>query len=749
MRTQPGSWHGSERALPESRAGLQRLPIAEGALAALYLLSSVFAFRVTNSPDAFAPIWPANAIAAAALIRFESLRVAPALALVAIAAVLGNVIGAQEPLQLALPLALIDLLGVGLTVWVYRFLIRFPVPAISINQGAQMTAVMGFASPAVVALLGGILGHLVFGAPWLDATLRWWVSDALGACLFAPPIILYSGDAVRRLMSRRFAARNVATMAASLAFCYIGIRYVRFPFVVIGVPLLIAAFSLGGFGTAVLSLLSGVAVIALWRFGVLPKGLEATEHAISMSRLPLWALMSTLLPPIAVAIGTDERRLSARKLRLSEGRFRQSLARSPIGTVIVNLEGLWVETNAAVQSMLGYTAEEFRSLPFGALTHPDDREETLLRWDDLRSGRAPVYETEQRFRHKNGAWIWTRMVVSRVEVDAGEPPHYLFQMESLESRRTAERALAQERELLKTTLRAIGNGVIATDANRRITYLNAAARDMLGLSPTQLEMPFREAATLTDPASSQPAPDLLGRCLALGKVMRRPSACALHRPDGTISFVVVSASPLFADDGQVTGAVVVLQDVTEQYQHDKETSHQARHDTLTNLVNRIEYQRRAKRAFERARMLDECAAMIAIDLDRFKLVNDSGGHAAGDAVLRRVAAVLKSVVRQSDTVARVGGDEFAIVLENCTVQRTAAIAQQLLDALNPMQIQWEGTDYEIGASIGVAFITPETPDEAAWLAAADRACYSAKRAGRGQLRTAGDEFDTAGERGVA
>jgi diguanylate cyclase (GGDEF)-like protein len=179
-----------------------------------------------------------------------------------------------------------------------------------------------------------------------------------------------------------------------------------------------------------------------------------------------------------------------------------------------------------------------------------------------------------------------------------------------------------------------------------------------------------------------------------------------------------------------------MQDATEQSQRDREMTHQARHDALTGLVNRFEYQRRAKRAFQRSRMLGESAAVIAIDLDRFKAINDSAGHAAGDAVLAHVATVLRSVVRQSDTVARLGGDEFAIVLENCGCERTSEVAEKILGALNPLRTPWNGASYEIGASVGVAVVTQELPDESAWLAAADGACYSAKRAGRGMLRTA-------------
>jgi diguanylate cyclase (GGDEF)-like protein len=128
--------------------------------------------------------------------------------------------------------------------------------------------------------------------------------------------------------------------------------------------------------------------------------------------------------------------------------------------------------------------------------------------------------------------------------------------------------------------------------------------------------------------------------------------------------------------------------------------------------------------------------LIAIDLDRFKAVNDTGGHAAGDAVLRRVAEVLRMSVRERDIVARLGGDEFAVILPHCPPARIQAIGDQIVRALNPLGTSWEGGTYTIGASVGLAEITPHYKTDTEWLAAADEACYRAKNEGRSQLRRA-------------
>jgi diguanylate cyclase len=127
---------------------------------------------------------------------------------------------------------------------------------------------------------------------------------------------------------------------------------------------------------------------------------------------------------------------------------------------------------------------------------------------------------------------------------------------------------------------------------------------------------------------------------------------------------------------------------------------------------------------------------MAIDLDRFKAVNDAAGHAAGDAVLCEVASACRLTVRSSDIIARLGGDEFAIILDNCSEDRAKYIGQQLLRALNPLEIEWEGSRHTIGASIGLAMNTIGMSDEKTWLETADKACYEAKRQGRGRLRIA-------------
>ncbi len=716
---------------------IARLPLAEAAVAGLFFAAALTAIVVTRSAGGAAIIWPGNAIAAALLIRMPGVRwITIAVALFG-AGLLADTLGSGDPPALAAAMALANLAEIGVTAWLFRSVIQFPLPNLSVTQAAQMAVIFAAAIPALTACLGGWIVHDGLGAPLWPATWDWWSSSFIGACLFGPPICLYSSGSARRLVSRRFLAQNLTLTAICLASVYVSMRFLGFPFVVIGVSLMIAAFRVGGFGAAVLSALSGLLVIALWVLGIRPPGAGMLQHAVGVIGLPIVAIAATILPPTAVGLASDERRKATKALRLNERRFRDSMEHSPIGTVLADLGGMWMTTNAALERMLGYSAAEFRALSASILAHPEDRPDIDRRLQLLRNGDAPTYEADRRFRHKDGSWISARVAVSLVRDEAGRPLHLIGHIESVDARKRAERELADERQRLVTTLRAIADAVITVDVAMCITYVNAAAEELLGHTIDQIrDRQLDDVMILTDARTLRPTTDVVGRCVVRGEVVRREEPCVLHRPDGSVRFVTDVASPVFSADGQVAGTVVVLHDATGIRERDRELSHRATHDVLTGLVNRFEFERRAREVFERARHVDRGATLLVVDLDRFKTVNDSGGHAAGDAVLRRVGEVLMSSVRHSDTVARIGGDEFAVLLDRCGTDRAQAIASQILRALNPLAVEWNGATHTIGASVGLATILKSHADAAAWMTAADQACYEAKRDGRGQSRVA-------------
>jgi diguanylate cyclase (GGDEF)-like protein/PAS domain S-box-containing protein len=704
-------------------------PAAECLLAlALFAIDSA-AIYLIGTVGGIALLWPGNAIAAALLIRLPRVRWASAAGLILLATYLADALVAHRPPQVSLLLTLSNGMEIALMVTAFRFVRRYPYPHITVEQSAIMTAVFGVAIPGVCSLAGGA-AQAAYGAGFAEGALDWWSSHALGACLLGPPLILMSRKGLEGLVRKTAGEQTVLTALICMGATYFAVRYMRFPFVLIELPLLIAAFRYGGFGTSLFSLCSALTIITLWGFGVRPFGLDRADAADSFSGLPVIALLLTVMPPVAVGLGTDARRALTRALRENERHFHTALEHSPIGMLVADLNGIWGYTNRALQKMLGYTAEEFRALPPGGPSMASDWQESTTRWGRLLTGEIEYYEIERRFQHKNGAWIWAHVAVSLLRDANGAPSGLISQIESLETRLRAEERLAEQREKLRTMLQAISDAVITTDAERRITYVNHAAEALLGVSQELVsDHPIEDALLLRDPSSSRSAVNLIAKVMATGKSIRRDSPCALHLPDGNVCYVTDVVSPVLDATGRVIGTVIVFRDATDDMVRERELRHSALHDALTGLYTRAEFQRRLRNVFEKATQLGRMAAVIAIDLDRFKQVNDAAGHAGGDAVLCKVADALRGVTRTTDTVARLGGDEFAILLDECPAERALVVGRKVAAALNPLQVVLEAKAYSVGASLGIALWSPELASERDWLIAADKACYAAKAKG--------------------
>lgn len=705
---------------------------------ALYFLVALTSIALTRNSVGSSLLWPANAITAALLVRLPAIRWGPVFLGVLCAGALVNVLGAHDAPLGSLAMAAVDLLEVGLTAYLLRFYARLPFPNITVVSGVRLLAFIGVGIPAVAALPGAAAVSLTFGTPFWSAAANWYTAIAAGAVLCAPPIYLYSSKALQRLVSPEARSWNLILAVVCLVVTYCAIRYSRFPLIALSIPLIVVAFQVGAFGAALMCELAGLLVVVLWYAGVRPLGsaVPLTETG-ALAGLPFVALAAIMLSPIVMGLAAEDRERAMRALRFNEQRFRQSLRHSPAGVVIRGLDGKLTMANDAFLEMLGYTWEELSTLTAEQLVHPDDHEASARDMQHLMDRGADTYVAERRYRHRNGSWVWTRVAVSLATDDDGSPLHFIGHIESLEARRRAERDLAEERERLRTTLRAIGDAVITTDAVSQITYVNAAAESLLGQRLDEIAgRRLDEVVVLTNPQSLKATHSMFALCLARGEPVKRQDRCLLHRPDGSPRYIVDAASPVHDSEGAVSGVVVVLQDATEGMARDRELSHRAAHDPLTGLTNRFEFERRLNECVERYRHIQRPATLLLIDLDRFKVVNDTGGHAAGDEVLRRVAQLLTSIVRDSHAVSRLGGDEFAILLTHSDPAHAQLVGSKVLRAVADLSVTWNGTVYTVGASIGAASLRQGFANFADWVAAADRACYEAKRAGRGQMRVA-------------
>jgi len=297
-----------------------------------------------------------------------------------------------------------------------------------------------------------------------------------------------------------------------------------------------------------------------------------------------------------------------------------------------------------------------------------------------------------------------------------------------------ERALFEEKELAEVTLHSISDAVMTTDARGHVAYLNPVAEQLTGWSQEQaagqpLARVYRTISEATREPVAQPA--------TLGQIDGRVTGLAhnllLLGKHGTEHAIQDTTSPLRDSRGRVIGAVVVFRDVTQERHLQRELSWQARHDALTGLANRLEFEHQLTLAIEHAQNQREQHTLLYLDLDQFKLVNDTCGHVAGDELLKQLAGILETRVRKSDVLARLGGDEFGILLRSCPPARAESVAETVHDAVQDFRFAWEGKIFRVGVCIGVVLIDEDSQEISSLLAAADAACYMAKERGRNRI----------------
>lgn len=302
------------------------------------------------------------------------------------------------------------------------------------------------------------------------------------------------------------------------------------------------------------------------------------------------------------------------------------------------------------------------------------------------------------------------------------------------ARRIAD-AMFDQHERARVTLHSIGDAVVTTDATLRVDYLNPVAERLTQWPLAEaLGRTLDEICVLVDERSQHQMPSLMPRALQEGRVCPFTGKdVALRRRDGTLLSIEDSAAPIRNHAGEVIGGVMVFRDVTATRRMAQRISWAATHDPLTGLANRREFEAKVDAALLSARKQGRQHVVCYMDLDQFKLVNDSSGHQAGDALLKQLAELLRGRLRESDTLARLGGDEFGALLEGCGMDRARLIAAEMLAAVRAHRFSWEGRVYSVGISIGLAPLGPDTGSRTELFSAADTACYMAKEQGRNRV----------------
>jgi len=396
----------------------------------------------------------------------------------------------------------------------------------------------------------------------------------------------------------------------------------------------------------------------------------------------------------------------------------------------INLSRRW-------KTMLGYDLEdEDLMLDWYQLVHPDDMARVQASMRAHLEDKTPFFESMHRMKHQNGEWRWMQSRAKAVTDENGRLRRLLGVEVDITERKLYEDALFREKESAQITLQSIGDGVITTDANCKVEYVNPVAEELTGwkvddASGRSIDEIFRGFHEET----CEPLENPLAVSIRRNRSIKSVRPTLLIRRDGNELYIESTASPIRDGKGDVTGGVLVFHDVSESRELNRRLSYHASHDILTGLVNRREFESRLERALKSARARETSYALLYLDLDQFKIVNDSCGHSAGDHLLGQLGSLLKSKIRWRDTLARLGGDEFGVLLESCSLEEAMNTAETLRLAIGEYKFVWEERNFRLGVSVGVVPITAENEDVAALLSAADSACAAAKEAGRNRIHS--------------
>ena len=363
------------------------------------------------------------------------------------------------------------------------------------------------------------------------------------------------------------------------------------------------------------------------------------------------------------------------------------------------------------------------------LVHPDYTD--LVREHLRRSlaGEPGLERLEVELHPQSGQTA--RAELSAVRIDYQGGPALLLNLVEMGPRAAAVPLPSRSRPTAWETLDSLGEGVITTDVSGRIDYVNQVGEQLIGVSAVDaIGKSITDIITLLDEGDRRSLGDPVRHCLTTqSKVTVGRRGLMILRGGGEERSVELTVTPLRSQKGDLIGTVIVVRDVSELRGITRQMSYQVSHDALIGLVNRCEFERRLEEALEMAHSNESRNVLCYLDLDRFKVVNDSCGHMAGDGMLREVAALIKETVRDSDTVGRLGGDEFGLLLSGCPLEKARQIADDVVNKVNDYRFVWKDKIFNIGVSVGLIEISRESGAPEEVMSAADSACYVAKRQG--------------------
>jgi len=449
-------------------------------------------------------------------------------------------------------------------------------------------------------------------------------------------------------------------------------------------------------------------------------------HRLTIPNHPETAQLAHTVNRLFDALGERDEKI------LDRDRLFQDFARTLPEVVIIHDEKILL-ANESAASLVGLEPAQLVGREIADLVKPAYR--ALFRKTVAKrlAGEDAPRRIEMQLINGNQTGLWVEAQSSNIDFRGHSV--ILTVARDVSHRKSLEVSLSRSKRQAQYTLESISEGVITTDNDGRIDYMNLAAETLVGTNRDDASgHRIGELFQLVDDADRRPLGDPVDRCLAMRRRVNMGRRAVLVTIDGEHEHSVeLTASPVRGPSNSISGTVVVFHDVGELRGLTRKMSYQATHDPLTGLINRREFERRLDEAMDSAHAEEAVHMLFYMDLDRFKAVNDSCGHMAGDNMLREVAALIKDQVRDSDFVGRLGGDEFGSLLIGCPIDKARQIATDICNAIADYRFVWKDKIFNIGISVGLVEISHASGTLQDVMSAADSACYMAKQQGRGQV----------------
>ncbi len=582
--------------------------------------------------------------------------------------------------------------------------------------------------PAIVGIFTEVFilyltGHELQATVWMP----WMISAITGSIVIFPLCIGLSSERLNVIKESLSDKGSIATVAGSIITVLVVFPGQQYPFIFLSAVLILSALTAKCGISALNIFITSILVMLLTP---VKNGLD--EQGMYRDLTLYFPLLLTVLPAIILSVAVFSARHSRELIRQTASEHERQYQKTPAIMHSIDEEGRLVSVSDAWLNLLGYERDEVlgrKSSEFFTQESAERGRDSVL---PVFYKQGYVHQIPYQMVKRNGETVDVELSAIMEGIVDGQAKRSLAVIKDITHEVSLSRELAQETELLETTLRSIGDGVIATDTHGHITFMNTRAEIMTGFSNAEAEgRPFNEIVYISTTGEDLPISDPAERMKCTENSEGKQDFATLRNPEGVTYSIQDTISPILSPDGNVLGTIMVFQDVTEARAISEKMSHLAQHDALTGLPNRVLLTDRLQQACLKNQRSGQQFALIFLDLDHFKVINDSLGHDQGDLLLREVARRLAASVRGSDTVCRLGGDEFVLILDDISEGRDISNFCLKLTQEISQPVSLKKRDYRVTPSIGVSVCPTDGCDPDTLMRRADAAMYRSKNMGRG------------------